>query len=457
MSQREIGRPGAAEGPGVGDASEPGLLRRAVSGPMLLLLVVGDILGAGIYILIGDVAGEIGASAWLAFVIAFTVAGLSAASYSALVTRFPGPSGSALYVRKAFDRETLTFVVGMAVMLSSMSTAATTTRAFAGEYLREFVEPPVVVVTVVLVIALTLLNVRGIEASARVNVVMTLIEIGGLVVVVVIGIAALTDGMGDPSAVVELENFELNGLLTATSLAFFAFLGFEDAVHLSAEVRDGRRVFPRVLFGAVAITSLLYLAVVLVATMLVAPGQLSGSSGPLLEVVQLGPLAVAPKWFSLVALVAVSNTSLFALVASSRLLFGMSKNGSLPPVFARVHRRYRTPVVASAAVAAGAAILAMTGAVDELAVAAVTLLLAVLVLVNISALVTRHGPEATAAFSPPVWVPLCGVLTSGGLLAHQLVTSSVSEILRLSALVGIVGLLWLVNKTHSMGRSQLSC
>ena len=305
---------------------------------MLLLLVVGDILGAGIYILVGDVAGDVGPSAWMAFMLAFSIAALSAASYSALVTRFPGPAGSALYVEKAFSRQTLTFVVGMAVMLSSLSTAATTTRAFAGQYLEEFVSLPVVAVALGVVVALTLLKIPGIEASARVNVGMTLIEVGGLIVVIVIGLAALLDGAGEPSKVASFEGLGMNGLLTATSLAFFAFLGFEDAVHLSAEVKDGRRVFPRVLFGAVAIASALYLAVVLVA---------------------------------------VSNTSLFALVASSRLLYGMAEDGALPRGFARVHARYRTPVVACITLAVGAALLATTGAVDELAGAAVTLLLAV--------------------------------------------------------------------------------
>jgi APA family basic amino acid/polyamine antiporter len=439
--------------PGGADLRPPGsvTLRRVVSGPMLLLLVVGDILGAGIYILVGDVAGEIGAAAWLAFVLAFSIAALSAASYSALVTRFPGPAGSALYVEKAFGRETLTFFVGMAVMLSSLSTAATTARAFAGEYLGEFVDAPVVLVSVGVVGALTLLNIRGIEASARANVGMTLVEMGGLIVVVVIGLAALADGEGDPGAVTRLDGLGMDGVLTATSLAFFAFLGFEDAVHLSAEVRDGRRVFPRVLFGAVVVTSLLYLAVVLVATMLVPAGDLSASEGPLIEVVQLGPLAMSSRWFSLVALVAVSNTSLFGLVAASRLLFGMADSGALPPVFARVHHRLRTPIPASVTVAGGAAVLASTGAVSELAGAAVTLLLAVLVLVNVSAVATRFDPTADAAFSPPVFVPVLGAVLAGGLLTHQLVTSSANHLLRLGVLVFAVTGLWLANRLRIAG------
>ena len=430
----------------VADDAGSGMLRRAVSGPMLLFLVVGDILGAGIYILVGDVAGEIGPSAWLAFMLAFGIAALSAASYSALVTRFPGPSGSALYVQKAFNRQTFTFVVGMAIMMSSLATAATTTRAFAGDYLAEFVTAPIPLVALLLVGALTALNIRGIEASAKANVVMTVVEIGGLLLVVTIGVAALLDGVGDAARPMTLESVEINGLLTAVSLAFFAFLGFEDAVHLSSEVRDGRRVFPRVLLGAVAIASVLYLAVVLVATAAVPAEALAASDGPLLEVVQLGPLAMSPKWFAAIALVAVSNTSLFALVASSRLLFGMAQEGELPRALGRVHARYRTPVLASVLVALGAGGLALTGAVDELAGAAVTLLLCVLVLVNVAALATRNHPAAETAFAPPNAVPVVGAVASGGLLVHLLVTATAAELARLGALVLVVALLWVVNR-----------
>ena len=421
---------------------------------MLLLLVVGDILGAGIYILVGDVADEVGGMAWLAFLAAFSIAALSAASYSALVTRFPGPSGSALYAEKAFERRHLTFVVGMAVMLSSLSTAATTARAFAGDYLREFVELPIPLVTLAVVLALTLLNIRGIETSARVNVAMTLTEIGGLILVIGIGAAAILDGGADAGRLVETEDLALGGLLTATSLAFFAFLGFEDAVHLSAEVRDGRRVFPPVMFGAVAIASVLYLAVVLVATSLVPSEDLAASDGPLLEVVQLGPWAVSPRWFSLVALVAVSNTSLFALVASSRLLYGMAREGSLPRELGQVNRRRQTPVVASVVVALGAAALATTGAVDDLAGAAVTLLLAVLVLVNCAAWATRHHQTAAAAFAPPPWVPVLGAGLSGGLLAHQVVTFTAADAGRLGGLTGVVVVLWAVNERRRRSVGQ---
>lgn len=418
-------------------------LRPAIGGRLLYLMVVGDVLGAGIYILVGDVAGEVGGFAWLAFATAFAIAALSAASYSELTTRFPGAAGSALYVDRAAGIPALTFAVGMAVMLSSLMTAATTARAFAGDYLAEFVDAPVVLVAIGVVLALTALNLRGIQSTANANVAMTLIEVGGLVVVLVIGTAAIMNGGGDAGRLVDTTDLAVGGWLTASALAFFAFLGFEDAAHLSEEVRDPRRTFPPVLFAAVATASALYLLVTVVATVAVDPAVLAASDGPLLEVAGSGPLGVPTRWFALVALVAVTNTCLFALVASSRLLYGMAVDGHVPAGFSRLLPARRTPIVASLAMAAVAAVMAATGAVADLAEAAVTLLLAVLVSVNVAAAATRNHPEAAAAYRAPRWMAPCGAGAASVLLVHQLATARGPDLIRLAALLGVAALLWL--------------
>ncbi len=405
-------------------------------------MIVGDVLGAGIYILVGDVAGEVGGMAWLAFLGAFTIAGLSAASYSELATRFPGAAGSALYVDRAAGIPALTFAVGMAVMLASLMTAATTARAFAGDYLAEFVDLPVVLVAIVVVVALTALNLRGIQTSANANVVMTVIEVGGLLVVLVIGTATILDGGGDAGRLTDTSDLTIGGLLSATALAFFAFLGFEDAAHLSEEVHDPQRNFPPALFAAVATASVLYLTVTVVATMSVDPAVLAASDGPLLEVAATGPLGIPTRGYALVALVAVTNTCLFALVASSRLLYGMAVDGHVPATFGRLLPERRTPLVASIAMALVAAIMAGTGAVSELAEAAVTLLLAVLVAVNVAAVATRTHPEASVAFRAPAWAAPIGAGASGVLLVNQLVTASGADLVRLGVLLVTAVVLW---------------
>ena len=429
----------------VGDHSG---LRPAIGARLLYLMVVGDILGAGIYILVGDVAGELGGMAWLAFGTAFGIAALSAAAYAELTTRFPGSAGSALYVDRAAGIPALTFAVGMAVMLSSLMTAATTARAFAGDYLAEFVDAPVVLVAGGVVALLTALSLRGIESTANANVVMTLVEIIGLLVVLVIGTAAIADGGGDAGRLVDTSNLAIGGWLSATALAFFAFLGFEDAAHLSEEVHDPRRTFPPVLFAAVATASALYLAVTVVSTVAVDPNVLAASDGPLLEVAGAGPLGVPTRWYALVALVAVTNTCLFALVASSRLLYGMAVDGHVPATFSRLLPARRTPVVASLAMAVIAAGMAATGAVSDLAEAAVTLLLAVLVAVNIAAVVTRRSPEAAHAYRAPTWMAPLGAVAASVLVVHQLATAARADLVRLAILLAVSSVLWVAARVQ---------
>lgn len=409
-------------------------LRGRVSPRLLLLLVVGDILGAGIYVLIGELAGLVGGMAWAAFGGAFVIALTSATSYAELVTRYPGAAGSALYAQKAFHSPTVTAAVGFAVLVASVATAATTARAFAGEYLSEFVDLPTTPVAVLVVVVLGCIAALGIEASARANATLTLVEMGGLLLIIAMGVGALFEGQAEPGALVDPVGASTSEALGAVALAFFAFLGFEDAVHISEEVEDPQRTFPRVLLSAVLITGLVYLLVGLTAGLLVDPAVLAASDGPLLEVAKAGPFDVANRLFAGIALGAVTNTSLFALVAAARLLYGMARAGDLPEVLGQVSARRGSPVAAVAVVTSMAAVLTATGAVGDLAQTAVTALLAVLCVVNVAAIQTRHEIKG---WRPPGWIAWLGASVSGLLLVHELATSSRTELVRLGLLVGL--------------------
>ena len=203
-------------------ASEGGL-RGKVSGRMLLLLVVGDILGAGIYVLIGELAGEVGGLAWAAFGGAFLIAVTSATSYAELVTRYPGAAGSALYARKAFDSPTVTAMVGLAVLASTLATSATTARAFAGDYLAAFVDLPERPVAMIVVLLLAGIAAFGIETSARANATLTVVEAAGLFLIITLGVLALGDGSGDVERLTATEGVGIGGAFAGVSLAFFAF------------------------------------------------------------------------------------------------------------------------------------------------------------------------------------------------------------------------------------------
>jgi amino acid transporter len=321
-------------------------LHRSIGRTVLLLFVVGDILGAGIYALTGTVAGEVGGAIWLPFLAAFVLAALTATAYAELVARYPQAAGAALYANRAFRRPFLTFLVAFAVMMSGITSASAAARAFGGDYLAELLPfgVPTLVAAWVFLGIITLVNVLGVSESIRVNVLLTIIEAGGLLVIIGIGISALVRGEGDPGRALELETAgpAWMGVLGGTALAFYALLGFEDSVNLAEEARHPRSDYPRALFGGLLVAGVIYLAVAFTATTLVETDVLAGSTGPLLEVVRVAGLVFPPWLFALIALLAVANTALINMMMASRLVYGMSREGIVPPVLGRVHARRRT-------------------------------------------------------------------------------------------------------------------
>ncbi len=436
-------------------------LRRALGTGLLTVLVVGDILGAGIYILVGEVARDVGGLVWLPFLIAFVLASLTALSYVELVSRHPHAAGSAHYVDIAFRRPLLTFLVGFIVAASAISTAAVVSRAVGGQYLAAFVDAPVVPVAVGTITVLSIVTWIGIAESARANAVLTVIEVIGLVLVVVAGAVGLIEGQSEPARLVESGGAGLStsGVLAAVALAFFAYLGFEDAVHLSEEVRDPRRAFPRALIGGLAVVGLLYLSVTVSVSMLVSSTELGDSSAPLLAALDAGPIPIPAKVFAIIAIVAVTNTALLALTTASRQIYGLAEKGSIPRLLGRVGRR-STPTISIVVVAVTAALLASTGDLRSLADTTVALLLAVFAIVNLTVLVARTRLSAVAdepvdaCFRVPTFVPVIGASACASLLVYTLVDGGAALFVRLGLLLLGGVLLAAAARFRAPGRSR---
>jgi APA family basic amino acid/polyamine antiporter len=399
----------------------PTQLQPAITGRMLTVFVIGDVLGAGIYALVGEVGGEVGGAIWSAFLLAGVLALFTAASYSELVTKYPRAAGAALYVHRAFKSDFFTFVVAFAVMSSGVTSAATLATAFGGDYLSEFVDLPTVLVGLAFVTVISLVNFRGIKESIGLNLGLTAIELTGLLLVVVIGLAFLLDGGGDAGRAFEFKSGEAVPLaiLAGASLAFFALIGFEDSVNVAEETRDPSRVFPRALFGGLLIAGVVYMLVTVIASMAVETQALVDSDGPLLEVVDQGPLAVSTKLFAAIALFALTNGALINLIMASRLVYGMSNEGIVPKALGRVHPDRRTPWVAIVFTASLAAILVVIGDLDTLADTTVLLLLFVFVCVNTAVLVLRREPVDHDHFRAPTAVPVLGALACAALIVHK--------------------------------------
>jgi len=407
---------------------------------MLLFFVVGDVLGAGIYALVGTVAGRTGGAVWAAFGLALLLAIFTAFAYAELVTKYPQAAGAALYVHKAFRQPFFTFMVAFAVMCSGITSAATLARAFGGDYLAEFVTVPTVLVGLGFLLVVALVNLRGISESVKINVALTLVELVGLVLVVAIGAAFLLDGGGEPARATEFAGDEAVPLaiMGGAGLAFFALIGFEDSVNVAEETQDPGNAYPRALFGGLLVAGVVYLLVTVIASMAVPTNRLAASDGPLLEVVQRGPLSMDTQVFSAIALFALANGALINMIMASRLVFGMSRQGIVPGVFSRVLPGRRTPWAAIAFTTLLGAVLVVSGDLGDLADVTVTLLLLVFATVNVAVLVLRRDRVGHRHFHAPSVLPMIGAVVSVALLT----TKEGEVFLRAGLLLGLGVVLW---------------
>jgi basic amino acid/polyamine antiporter, APA family len=422
-------------------------LRRAIGPKLLTVFIVGDILGAGIYALVGEVGAEVGGAIWTAFLAAFVLALFTAFAYAELVSKYPRAAGAALYTHRAFRVPFFTFIVAFAVMSSGIASASTLARAFAGDYLSVFVDIPLVLAAIAVILVVAAINLRGISESVYVNLVLTGIEVFGLLLIVVIGVAALGEGSGDFSRNFEFKEGEgvLAAIVGGTALAFYAMIGFEDSVNVAEETKRPSRTFPRALFIGIAIAGTLYLLVTLTASFVVPTGQLSGSDAPLLEVVEEGPLGLSTKLFAFIALMAVANSALINMIMASRIVYGMADQGIVARLFGRTLRGRRTPVAAIVFTTAIAIVLISTGDLSTLADTTVVLLLFVFTIVNVAVLVLRRERVEHEHFHAPSVFPVLGALISAALLVDTALDDA-SVFLRAGILLAVGAALWVLNR-----------
>ncbi|MEV7197277.1 APC family permease [Streptomyces sp. NPDC093510] len=394
-------------------------LKKALTTPLLYFFILGDVLGAGVYVLVGQVAAESGGAVWVPLVLALLLSLLTAASYAELATKYPKAGGASHYTTLAYG-PFAGFLAGFCMLAAGIVSVAALARGFAGEYLTAFVSLPVVLVAALFLCALALLNARGISESTRANVAATVIEVGGLLIVIGLGVWLFLRGDGDAGRLVQLGTSDKGaaaGVLSGTVLAYYSFVGFETSVNVAEETRDPRRSYPRALFGALVTAGAVYALVGIVASVAVPTETLADSSGPLLEVVKEAG-GVPVKLFSAIALVAVANGALLTGIMSSRLAYGMARDGLLPRFLTRVLPGRRTPWATIAVTTVLSFLLALTGDVETLASTLVLLLLVVFFLVNTAVLVLRRDRVERPHFRAYTVLPVLGA-ASCVLLATQ--------------------------------------
>lgn len=324
-------------------------LKRTISLPLLLFYGLGNIIGAGIYVLIGEVAGQAGYFAPVAFLVTSIVAGFTAISYAELSARFPVSAGEAVYLLEGFNSKTLAAAVGLLVAMSGIVAAATIAKGFIG-YLDVFITLPEWLVVMLLLATLGGLAAWGITESVTAASALTLVEIGGLLWIIWVGHDSLSELPAHFSR--ELSRLDPDlwaNISVASFLAFFAFIGFEDMVNVAEEVKQPQRTLPLAISLALVIATLLYAGVSLVAVSLVKPAELSGNSAPLALLYERATGA-QPWLIGAISIAAVVNGALIQIIMASRIVYGMSRKGMLPAILtlvnlALVRIKQRHPVV----------------------------------------------------------------------------------------------------------------
>jgi len=313
-------------------------LKRALGLFETTMYGIGIILGAGIYVLIGKAAGIAGNAVWLAFLISAVVAALTGLSYAELSSMFPKSAAEYVYSRKAFNSKTFSFMIGWLMLFVLIVASAAVTLGFGG-YFSALFGTPLVPVALLLIIALSALNFWGIKESAWMNILFTSIEMIGLLIVIFFG----AQHFGS------VNYFELpagfGSLMSAAILVFFAYLGFEDLVNISEEVKKPKRTVPKAVIYSIAITTVIYILVALSSVSIVPWQQLGMSKAPLADVVNTA-WPGSSALLSVIALFATANTVLFLMVACSRVLYGMAKQGAMPKKLCTVHSSRCTPWIA---------------------------------------------------------------------------------------------------------------
>jgi APA family basic amino acid/polyamine antiporter len=403
------------------------------------------------------------------------VATITAFSYLELVTKFPQAAGAALYTHKAFGVHFVTFLVAFTVMCSGITSASTASNAFAG-FLNdgfdlgfEVGSAGILLIALAFMALVAAVNFRGVGESVKANVVLTLVELSGLLMIIFIGLYAVTQGDADFSRVVVFESpsdkSTFFAITAATSLAFFAMVGFEDSVNMAEECHNPIRDFPRMMLTGLGVTGVIYVLVSITAVALVPVGDLTNpdKGQALTQVVAAG----APDFpfdtiFPFIGMFAVANSALINMLMASRLLYGMANQDVLPRVFGKVHPTRRTPwvsiifttaisfgliiyVVRATASAEGATSVALLGGTTAL------LLLCVFTIVNIAVLVLRKQPVDHDHFRAPTWLPYLGAVACAFLAGpwarsdDQLQQYEIAGIL---LAVGVVlwALTWLTNR-----------
>jgi APA family basic amino acid/polyamine antiporter len=393
-------------------SSDKSALKRTISYPLLTLYGLGTILGAGIYVLIGKVAATSGMYAPIAFIIAAVLAGLSGYCYAALSSRFPKSAGEAAYVQAAFGMKNLSSLVGWMVILTGVVSAATISNGFVG-YLNIFINISEFWAITFMLITMCALACWGVSESVKAAAIVTGLELGGLLLVVVLSGGSLADLPGRAHEFIpDLSDGHIwFTILLGAFLAFYAFIGFEDMVNMAEEVIEPERNLPKSIIAALIISSILYILVALIAMLTLPLETLQNSTAPMTDILRQHSVQ-AGIIISIISLVAVVNGALVQIIMGSRVMYGMARQGLAPAQLGVINKRFKTPVIATLVITCVVWLLAVALPLGTLAKITSFIIILVFLLVNLSLIKILKTEESLPdkAMEIKSWIPYVGTV-----------------------------------------------
>lgn len=408
-------------------------LKRSLSLYLITFYGLGNILGAGIYVLVGKVAAEAGYFAPVSFFIASIIAAISAFSYAELSSRYPVSAGEAVYIYEGFGVKKLSLIVGLLITSAGIVSTAAIAHGFSG-YMQIFIDLPRWLMITLMLLTLGGLASWGIKQSVRVAALLTLAEVAGLLIIIVVGfdhlpqlsqlsLDELTGNGLHTTSDSMLQGGMLLGVFSGAFLAFYAYIGFEDMVNVAEEVNDAQRTMPRAILLCVIISTLLYGLVSLVAISVLTPLQLSLSDAPLASVYSTAT-GRAPVIISAIGVFAVINGALIQIIMASRMLYGMSDRGWLPGYLKKIHPLTRIPLNSTMLTVSLMIIFALLLPMVTLVELTSYLVLMVFALVNLALIkIKRRDPEPEGASVFSVWLPVAGFVTTVSFFLIEVVSN----------------------------------
>ncbi|MFX1497678.1 MAG: APC family permease [Promethearchaeota archaeon] len=417
-------------------------LKRKISLFGLTAYGVGNVLGAGIYALIGEVVGITGNLSWLAFILAAITGAFTGLSYAELSTMYPKSAAEFVYTEQAFKKRILSFILGWIIIFSGILSASTVALGFAG-YIADLLGIDLISMKVIfaiyLILILSVINFNGIKTSTWMNIVFTIIEASGLIFIIIIGIPHI----GSVNYF-ELPPFSSFGaIFSAIALVFFAYIGFEDIANVAEEVKEPHRKLPKAIIGSILITTILYCLTAISVVSILPYSEIAASGAPLKDVANavLGPTGASI--ISLIALFATANTVLIMLIVTTRMIYGMARDKALPEGLSKISPKHRIPISAALFTMIFTAISVLFGDITIVANATVLGVLITFFLVNISLIALRRSkPKVERPFKlkPSIgWVPIIALL--GSIICAILVFTFEWYIYVIQLIIIVVGLL----------------